>query len=87
MTKIIDRKIGESLDGPFLRPAKWQAVGVSMTRPAGHAICVTFDPRHDDPDFEEPVQIMIPAETAKEFLRTIEQTHAQLPRDELAGKA
>jgi hypothetical protein len=58
--QITDRVApGQTVDGPFLRPVRFWSVGVLDYKTNGPAVVFTLVPAAGDPDFKEPVTVMI----------------------------
>jgi hypothetical protein len=71
-----DVRLGDKLDGPFLRPAKIQAIAIVDHEAGGQAIAIKATPAADDAAFTKPIVFLVQIsdlDTFVEILRTAER--------------
>jgi hypothetical protein len=73
---------GDKVEGPFLRPEKFNMFGIADHATAGHAIAIRLVPYDGDPDFPEPVTVVIQFEDVEFFMRLIRAAQALMPKAE-----
>ena len=73
---------GDRVEGPLLRPEKFNMFGMADHATAGHAIAIRLVPYDGDPDFPKPVTIVIQVEDVEFFMRLIRTAQALMPKAE-----
>jgi hypothetical protein len=69
-------RLGQEITGKLLRPHAYEAVSVLSLDTSVFAIAITIFPATDDPEFKEPVVILISEDNVERFIRAIRLAQA-----------
>jgi hypothetical protein len=73
---------GDKVEGPFLRPAKFEMFGMADHLTAGNAIAIRLLPYGGDVDFAKPVTVVVQVDDIEFFMRLIRTAQALMPKAE-----
>jgi hypothetical protein len=83
--RITTDKIGQEITGKLLRPHTFEAaLAISLDRGV-FAVAITIVPAAEDPEFKEPVVILLPEANVDSFIRAIRIVQADTPLDTRKG--
>ena len=69
--KITTNEIGQEITGKLLRPHTFETVGAISLDTGVVAVAIKFFPTVADPDFREPVVVLLSEENVEAFIRAI----------------
>jgi hypothetical protein len=70
------QKLGQEITGKLLRPRAFESVSALSLDTGVFAIAITIFPAADDPEFKEPVVILVSEDNVERFIRTIRLAQA-----------
>ena len=71
--------LGDKLDGPFLRPAQFEAIALIDHATAGQAIAIKAIPAAGDPTFTEPVIFLVQISDLDTFIEIVRKAERLFP--------
>jgi hypothetical protein len=83
--RITTDKIGKEITGKLLRPCAFEAVIAISLDTGVFAVAITIFPTAADPEFKEPVIILLAEEDVDPFIRAIRIAQAGTPLDVRKG--
>jgi hypothetical protein len=83
--RITRDKIGKEITGKLLRPYAFEAVVTFSLDTGVFALAVTIFPIAEDPEFKEPVVILLPEANVESFIRAIRIAQADVPLEVRKG--
>lgn len=83
--QITDRMVGQPIEGKLFRPSAYETVGVFELETGASAVVIKLYPVAGDPDFKEPVVVLLHLENLEPFIRAIRIAEAGLHPDVRKG--
>jgi len=71
---------GDKVEGPFLRPEKFEMFGMADHATAGNAIAIRLLPYGGDTNFPKPVTVVVQVDDIEFFMRLIRTAQALMPK-------
>jgi len=69
--QITTPKLGQEISGKLFRPHTFETVGAISLDTGAVAVAIKFFPTATDPDFKEPVVVLLSEENVEVFIRAI----------------
>ena len=69
--KITTNKLGQEITGKLFRPHAFETVGAISLDTGVVAVAIKLFPTAGDPDFKEPVVVLLSEENVEAFIRAI----------------
>ena len=69
--QITTSKLGQEISGKLFRPHTFETVGAISLDTGAVAVAIKLFPMAGDPDFKEPVVVLISEENVEVFIRAI----------------
>jgi hypothetical protein len=79
--------IGQEITGKLFRPYAFETVGAHSLDTGAFAVAIKLFPTAADPDFKEPVVILLHEENVEAFIRAIRIAQAGMPESVRKGGA
>ena len=83
--QITTDKIGKEITGKLLRPYAFETVVTVSLDTGVFAVAITIFPTAADPEFKEPIVILLREENVEAFIRAIRIAQASTPLDVRKG--
>jgi hypothetical protein len=83
--QLTQLRLGQPIEGKLLRPFAYETIGAVEFCTGAAGVAIAIYPNADDPDFKEPVVLLLTLENLDPFIRAIRIAEANIDPNMLSG--